>query len=1072
MSASAITPYFIFGLNSEIKGNVYFSKDSEVLYPVGAVIALHDFQTNRQKYLKLPDKRRPINIICLSSNKKLLAVAEKGDPPSVSIYDLASLRRINVWNVSRSDSPSAVEFASIAFSRDNKLLAGITGHPDWLLLCYSTERNRVESSGKAQNPVNPGPILQVSFSPEDSSMVCIGGPGCLRFLQYTETVWNQEGFSKSEYLQITTFCWLSQYKVLAGTRDGRLIVFEDGDLRATHIAKDLPYLNLRDRVQAPDDSESRSASSLEEAIKAAYEPFGSRPGRMELNSLISFGKGFAFSYGFGFVYVYWRESDTRFRRSHIFKVPTFSDHVDEPIEEHEEPEVEAKDSNETIRSSQEIPVSYEQSWSASSDLIELTSLGNASIDTGALAVEEMSAARKSSTNLNTSVLDAVRQICVNIAESELIVTTGRSQLYFTQLWVTDEKQGHVSLQKIGEDLHYGPVSGLSVCMLKSIFATSGAYDRTVRLWNYETANVELVKSFEDDIFCIDLHPTGLHIIIGFSDKLRFMNVLIDDLKEVREIAIRKCNECAFSSNGHLFAATNSSNINVYSTLTFEQLLTFKGHKKRVVSLSWSRSDYQLVSCGIQGNVYEWDLPLKKRTAETVSSTKPFTCAVISPGATSTFASGLDGRICELAQSKVMQTFTFADRKLNMVMLSHSDKMIFVTDSDGTLITLSLPLTPSNEWTSLDMHNQLIVKMKISFDDRWIITASEDGSICIWKVDTSKVTGMIKLSADIIESKDVLIGKEDLQNKVELIQELTARVSHLELEHAFKMKQAKDQHAEKLQEIQDSYYGELEDLKNVNEVMESKHAQEISLLNENVEKLKLGFETKVNNLESEYNDKLITEYDKYEKLEELHKLLKEECETKYNELLKDKEMALQNMTDDYEEKLNQKISEIAELHKQALCRAKEHEEIKSQIEDDVDREMVELKTKYERLLKEERDNSMHLRGEMAAMKKRLISSQKEIDELVNQVQTLQGEQHKYKQAIHGLEKDITDLKKEIQERDTSVHLKETRIFELKRRNQELEKFKYVLNFKITELKNQKEPREREIKERKEQIQDVS
>lgn len=80
-------------------------------------------------------------------------------------------------------------------------------------------------------------------------MVCIGGPGCLRFLQYTETAWIQVGFSKSEYIQITTFCWLSQYKVLAGTRDGRLLVFEDGDIRATHIAKDLAFLNMRDRVQ-------------------------------------------------------------------------------------------------------------------------------------------------------------------------------------------------------------------------------------------------------------------------------------------------------------------------------------------------------------------------------------------------------------------------------------------------------------------------------------------------------------------------------------------------------------------------------------------------------------------------------------------------------------------------------------------------------------------------------------------------------------------------------------------------------------------------------------------------------
>ncbi|XP_071455060.1 cilia- and flagella-associated protein 57 [Hetaerina americana] len=1072
MTLPTVIPNFIFGLKSDIRGNAHYLKDNEVLYPVGAVVAVHNFQTNRQKYIKLPEKCRTITVMCLSHNKKMLAVAEKGDPPSVSLYDLSKLERSKVWSVSRTESPSAVEFVSISFSHDGKLVAGITGQPDWLLLCYSIEKGRVDSIGKAQNPVNPGPLLQVTFSPEDSSMVCIGGPGCLRFLQYTETMWNQVGFSKSEFLQITTFCWLSQYKVLAGTRDGRLIVLEDGDLRATHFVKDVTYLNIRERVIAPEDSEVRNTSTLEDAVQAALEPFGSKPGKMELNAMISFGKGFAFSYGFGFIYVFWRESDTRYRRSHVFKIPNYSDSVDLALEDSNEAEVVPKEPSESVHSSSELAIPSEKSLiSPGSDVMDMVSLGNVSMASGPQTVEDASGTRKDSSSLTSMALDAVRQICVNVAETELIATSGRSQLYYTQLWIADERQERITmLQHMGENLHHGPVSGLAVCMLKPIFVTCGAFDKTVRLWNYETATLELLKYFEDDLFCIDLHPTGLHVVIGFSDKLRFMNVLIDDLKEVREISIRKCNECAFSSSGHLFAATYSSNINIYSTLTFDLLYSFKGHKKRILSLSWTSSDYQLVSCGIFGNVYEWDLPSKKRIAETVSLTKPFTYAVITSNGNATYASGLDGRLCELSQSKVLQTYKWEDKKLNMVMKAHSDKMIFVSDSNGTLISIALPLTDHSQWEPLDMHNELIVKMKMSYNDRHIITASEDGSICIWKVD-AKVTGLIKLGTDVIESKDILIGKEDLQNKVELIQELTARVNHLELEHAFKMKEAQDQHSEKLQKIQDSYYKELEDIKKLNEAMETKHANEISILNENVEKLKLNFETGVHNMESEYNDKLIIEYDKYEKLEELHQQLKNDCEMKFIEMTKEKEKALQDLNEEHDEQLNQKIIEIAELNKQALCREREHEEITAQIEDDVDREMIELKAKYELLLKEEHDTNMRLRGEVGAMKKRLLSSQKEIDEFIHQVQTLQSEQLKYKQAIHGLEKDITDLKKEIQERDTSVHLKEKRIYELKRKNQELEKYKYVLNFKITELKNQKEPREREIKEKKEQIQDM-
>ena len=51
------------------------------------------------------------------------------------------------------------------------------------------------------------------------------------------------------------------------------------------------------------------------------------------------------------------------------------------------------------------------------------------------------------------------------------------------------------------------------------------------------------------------------------------------------------------------------------------------------------------------------------------------------------------------------------------------------------------------------------------------------------------------------------------------------------------------------------------------------------------------------------------------------------------------------------------------------------------------------------------------------------------------------------------------------------LQEKRIYDLKKKNQELEKFKFVLDYKIKELKKQIEPRENDIKQMKEQIQEV-
>jgi WD40 repeat protein len=67
-------------------------------------------------------------------------------------------------------------------------------------------------------------------------------------------------------------------------------------------------------------------------------------------------------------------------------------------------------------------------------------------------------------------------------------------------------------------------------------------DRSIRVWNYLESSSELVKYFNEEAFSVALHPSGLYILVGFSDKLRLMNLLIDDIRPFREFTIRGCRE--------------------------------------------------------------------------------------------------------------------------------------------------------------------------------------------------------------------------------------------------------------------------------------------------------------------------------------------------------------------------------------------------------------------------------------------------------------------------------------------------------------------------------------------------
>jgi hypothetical protein len=74
--------------------------------------------------------------------------------------------------------------------------------------------------------------------------------------------------------------------------------------------------------------------------------------------------------------------------------------------------------------------------------------------------------------------------------------------------------------------------------------------------------LELVKVFQEEIHSIAIHPSGHFVLVGFGDKLRLMNLLIDDIRPVFAFALRECRECRFSNGGHIFAAAQGAVIQV------------------------------------------------------------------------------------------------------------------------------------------------------------------------------------------------------------------------------------------------------------------------------------------------------------------------------------------------------------------------------------------------------------------------------------------------------------------------------------------------------------------------------
>ena len=58
-------------------------------------------------------------------------------------------------------------------------------------------------------------------------------------------------------------------------------------------------------------------------------------------------------------------------------------------------------------------------------------------------------------------------------------------------------------------------------------------------------------------------------------------VLMEDLKTIKELGIKGCRECCFSTGGQYFAAVNGTTISIYNTYSCENVGNLRGHNGKV-----------------------------------------------------------------------------------------------------------------------------------------------------------------------------------------------------------------------------------------------------------------------------------------------------------------------------------------------------------------------------------------------------------------------------------------------------------------------------------------------------------
>ncbi|KAF5403160.1 cilia- and flagella-associated protein 57 [Paragonimus heterotremus] len=953
----------------------------------------------------------------ISPNRRYVALAEKtAEKPVITVYDLQALRKKKTIY---STDVHSNEFVSIAFSPDSKYLAAQGAQPDWTLVYWSWEKSKQLAAVRTSLG---NQIRQISFNPHDCTQICVIGSDILRLYRYGENNLKPYGLIKVDPQNFLCHTWVSDEKLVVGTDNGKWILLDNGEPKMEYLLSSItkPMENSKSMVETKDTDVS--SEKLEQSITA----------------VVSTSKGLAVACSPGVV------------------------HWFERIEESANPNtmsgVGLHSSKETYRLARTIRVPVDPTSSSDADR-----LSNQKITHLVVSPSE---------ELMVASTDAHQIYGFSLSNMELSM---KSSEFLHKSLVSAPTQGQtlsydtINFEPIAQAFHHGQILGLDTCIRKPLIATC-ATDRSVRIWNFESNTLELSKQFAEEAYSIALHPTGLYILVGFSDKLRLMNLLIDDIRTFHEFPIRGCRECAFSNGGHLLAAVHGNVIQIFSLTTFENVTNLKGHNGKIRCVVWSNDDNKLISCGMDGAVYEWDPQKGVRTGESVLKSCSYTSVTVSSDTKTTFAVGSDKSLKEIVDSQIARELVSPDVLLTTVVSSRSGRMLFCGTQTGHLRSFVFPLTDRGDWQDFTGHCAPITKMKLTANDEFLVTVSDDCAVMVWRIQ-ERDGRVAKTEKETSWAEEILITKTDLEEKNSIMAELKTRVDELKMENEYQLRLKDMNYNERIKELTEKFIQEMETLKTKNQLLKTEKEREEAYHEIQLQEIMEKHSRELQDLESASNQKLMMEYEKYQDLQANSQKKEEEYEKQLRTMEESRERMMEELTEFYDSKLTEKNSAMDTLNREIREQTMEYDVTKRLIEEDADREILETKIRYERRLREEREANARLKGESGIMKKKFSSLQKEIDEHREELKKYHIETQKLNSVIRHLEKDIQGLRKEIQERDETIQDKEKRIYDLKKKNQELEKFKFVLDYKIKELKKQIEPRENDIKNYKEQIQEM-
>ncbi|CAF3796054.1 unnamed protein product, partial [Rotaria magnacalcarata] len=576
--------------------------------------------------------------------------------------------------------------------------------------------------------------------------------------------------------------------------------------------------------------------------------------------------------------------------------------------------------------------------------------------------------------------ERVVSMCLSPSEETLVALTDLQQIYQLSFSGIDITKDVATFSYLTEGFHHAQVTGVDTCVRKQLIATCGV-DKSVRLWNYETGTLEVCKEFQEEAYTVSIHPSGLFILVGFSDKLKLFTILIDDLRPFKEFSIRGCREALFSNGGHLFAAVHGNVIQIYSTVTFDNVTNLKGHNGKQIL-----REVQVIPDDVQP------------TTIALSHTGKSLLVGTSKGTVRSYK-------FPLTKSDEYTEYIGHVGMINRLRVTFQDEYAVSVGDDGLVILWKLQ------------------EIGVSKKEKETTYAEE---ILITKSDLEEKNSLIRelkqRVAELREENDYQLKLKEM-NYAERIRDLTDKFM-LEMENlktkntviTGEKEKESSKHAEQTHDLIEKQNKELQDLESSNNQKLMLEYEKYQDLQAKTQKTQEEYERQITELENRKEEEVTRQRMQY--TAQLEKLK--------NDLILEREKNKQQSRDheetkrQIEEDADEEILKLMQTHEQALIECKEE-----------NANLRNKSTTFQRKVKDLEESIKKKDSDLASLKNEESKLQNAIRGLKKDIEGLKKEIQERDETIQDKEKRIYELKRKNQELEKFKFVLDYKIKELKK-----------------------------------------